>query len=100
MVVWVIAFTVSLIVTLGMGAIFVFFALILLNGYTSMAQAMPVYLICNCVVWPIMVVVTTAIDWGIFALAKQKQPIWQIGLLNALVVTICLGVVALIFYFT
>jgi hypothetical protein len=94
--IWVIAFIVSLIFTILMGAIFVFSTMVLLNGFTTMAAAMPTYLICTCVVWPIMVGVTTAVDWGIFALAKQKQSIWHIIRLNAVIVTLLLGALAIV----
>lgn len=97
--VWIVAFIVSLVITLMMGAIFAVSAMVALNGFTSMSAAMPTYLVCNCVVWPVMVGVTTAVDWGIFAIAKQKQAIWQIALLNAVIVTLCLGIVALVAYY-
>lgn len=87
---WIFVFITSLILTLAMG--FIFFLFILLaNGLLS---TMPTYLVLNCLVWLIMVGVTTATSWLIFTIAKQQQPFWQIGLLNVAIATICLAIIA------
>lgn len=98
--IWLVAFIVSLLLTLGMGAIFVLFSLIALNGFHSMAAAMPTYLIFNCFIWPVMVGITTLSSWGVFALAKQPQPLGKLVLLNVAMVTLFLMAVALVLYFT
>lgn len=97
--IWVIAFIISLLLTLGMGVVFVLFSLIALNGFMSMKAAMPTYLVFNCFAWPVMVGVTTLVTWVAFTLAKQSQPLWQLALLNAALVTAVLTLVALILYF-
>ncbi len=100
MILWFILAIVSLSLSLGMAVIFVFFALIALNGYMSMQAAMPAYLAFNCMVWPIMVGLTTAVTWVITALVKRQKPLWQLALLNVAIVTICLGVIAALLYYT
>ncbi len=100
MVLWLILAIVSLFLSLGMAVIFVFFALIALNGYMSMQAAMPAYLVFNCMVWPIMVGITTAVAWVILALIKRQKPLWQLALLNAAIVTVCLGLIAALLYYT
>lgn len=97
--IWPIAIIVSVIATLAMSAVFVFSAMVALNGFGTSSEAMPTYLICNCVVWPLMVGITTAVSWGIFAIAKQKQPLRQIAVPNAIIVTVCLGILVVIAYF-
>lgn len=94
--IWVVAFIVSGIVTLVMTAIFLAAALLALNGFTSMSAAMPTYLICNAAAWPLMVAVGTAVDFIIFAIAKQKQPLGRTILLNAAIVTIVLATSAIL----
>lgn len=98
--VWIPIAILSLILTLAMAFVFVIFALIALNGFMSMQAAMPTYLVFNCLVWPFMVGITTAVAWVILALVKRQKPLWQLALLNAAIVTICLGLIAALLYYT
>ncbi|MBK8989102.1 MAG: hypothetical protein IPM39_24050 [Chloroflexi bacterium] len=92
-------FITSLLLTVGMGAVFVLFSLIALNGYMSMEAAMPTYLVFNCFAWPVMVGITMLATWGVMALANKKRPLRQLALLNTAVVTTFLAIAALLLYF-
>jgi hypothetical protein len=96
----IIAISLSLFLTLGMTFFFVVMALVMLNGYMSMAAAMPTYIIFNCFVWPFMVGITTLASWVVLRLGKNLQPFWQTLLWNGLLVTSILTAVALFLYFS
>ncbi len=96
----VVALIISLVLTITMGAVFVLIAIIALNGFMSMADAMPTYLAFNCFAWPVMVGLTTLVMWLVLTLGKQKRPFPQIFLLNAGLVTAFLVLAALLLYFT
>ena len=98
--VWLVVFIVSLLLTVGMGFLFVIFSMIALNGYPSMAAAMPMYLAFNACAWPVMVGITTLVTWGMLALVKRKRPFWKVALVNVAVVTTLLAALALLLYFT
>jgi hypothetical protein len=98
--VWILLFLISLILTLGMSIVVVFFTLILLNGYMSLQAAMPAYITFNCMAWPFMVGIVTAVNYVILLLIKRKRPFWQIILFNAAIVTGCLTLFACLLYFT
>ncbi|MFO7682716.1 MAG: hypothetical protein R6X34_21985 [Chloroflexota bacterium] len=99
MIVWLIALIISVIAAITMSVIFVVFSLIALNGYMSMSAAMPAYLVFNCFAWPFMVSMTSLTSWFIFTVARRKQPVWQWVLMNIIIVTTILGVIALLLAF-
>lgn len=89
--IWIISSITSLILTIVMASLF-FISFLVLNGSIT-------YLTLNCIVWPFMVGITTAVSWLIVTLFKGEIPLWQLGLLNAAIVTSCLAILAVIFYF-
>jgi hypothetical protein len=97
--IWFVAFMISLVLTVGMGAFFVLMSLIALNGFMSMEAAMPTYLAFNCFAWPLMVGVTTLATWLLFVLTKRQRPFAKILLLNVATVTTFLALAALVLYF-
>jgi small neutral amino acid transporter SnatA (MarC family) len=100
MVLWIVAFIISVLLTLVMGAVFVFFSIVALNGYMSMRDAMPTFLAFICCAWPLMVGPTAFSTWLVFTIAKQKQPFWKIILFNMAIVTAFMTLLALAAYFT
>lgn len=84
---WIVAFIISLLLTLGMGVVFAFFSMVALNGFMSMRAAMPTFLVMVGCVWPFMVAPTTFSTWLVFTIAKQKKPFRKILLLNVAIVT-------------
>ncbi len=93
---WIVAFLISLLLTLGMGVVFAFISMVALNGFMNMMDAMPTFLVMVGFVWPLMVAATTFSTWVVFTLAKQKQPFRKIFLLNAAMVTIFLLLLTII----
>jgi|GEM_PF-1739616 len=87
MALWIVAFIISLLITLGTGAIFAFISMVALNGFTSIKAAMPTFLVMVVFAWPFMVAPAAFSTWLVFTIAKQKQPFRKIFLLNAAIVT-------------
>jgi len=87
MALWILAFIISLLLTLGMGVVFAFISMVALNGFMSMKAAMPTFLVMVGLVWPFMVAATTFSTWLVFTIAKLKQPFRKILFLNIAIVT-------------
>lgn len=100
MIAWIIVTVVSILLTVGMTVPFVFFALIALNGYMSFQAGITPYFFFNCMVWPFMVAINLGVSALIMAIAKQEYSIWQLALFNSGVVTVILGLTALVLYFS
>lgn len=88
---WIIPFIVSVGLTGVMIIPFFFISIVALNGFTSTRQAFPYFAGFNCVVWPFMTAVVTAVNLVVFAAIKHTQSFWQVALFSAGVVALCLG---------
>jgi hypothetical protein len=95
MAVWLIAGVVSVILTVGMTFLFVIFSMIGLNGFTTASEALPTFLVFNCLAWPFMVGVTSLSSWVIAVIAKRPSSLKYLLLMNSLIVTIALGLTIL-----